>query len=544
MLKTMVDPHQVLLDSFQTFLRHAVAALQQGDQQAHGIWLQAASHLFPTDTDSLDGMIHQLIAGQRPAEAEVIAHAFTALTPGDVKAHFRHGFALQLLNRHRDAVAPYRAALAIDPDLHSLRNNLAGALMSDNPASVEANELLTAALQQNPDDANAWVNLGKSHLARFDLDSALEAERRAVELQPDNPVVLGNHGQTLREAQQWENAERFTLAAHRAAPDTPSHLSNLSMIHLLRGNYADGWREHEARWDGSKELAGKRPVLEGPVWRGESLAGKTLLLWGEQGMGDLLQFCRYVPLLAERVHREGGRLVWNSFPQMGALLGRSLAQHANEFTLGGGVEQLPKFDYEVSLLSLPLLFDTREETIPSTVPYLQADPLAVDAWRHRLAGEKRLKVGLVWTGSHGHQRNPYRRVGLERYVDAFREIDNVAFYSLQPGAAAEVAAARTAGLDIADHTAEFKTFDDTAAYLGALDLVITVCTSVAHLSGAIGQRTWVLLDVNPHWVWLLDRTDSPWYPSASLYRQPQFAQWEPVFDKLTRDLAALADSPT
>jgi hypothetical protein len=316
------------------------------------------------------------------------------------------------------------------------------------------------------------------------------------------------------------------------------------MIHLLRGNYADGWREHEARWDGSKELAGKRPVLQGPAWRGESLAGKTLLLWGEQGMGDLLQFCRYVPLLAERVHREGGRLAWNSFPQMGALLGRSLAQHADEFTLGGGVEQLPKFDYEVSLLSLPLLFDTREETIPSTVPYLQADPLAVDAWRQRLAGEKRLKVGLVWTGSHGHQRNPYRRVGLERYVDAFRELDNVAFYSLQPGAAAEVAAARTAGLDIADHTAEFKTFDDTAAYLGALDLVITVCTSVAHLSGAIGQRTWVLLDVNPHWVWLLDRTDSPWYSSASLYRQPQFAQWEPVFDKLTGDLAALADSRT
>ncbi|SOE59602.1 hypothetical protein SAMN05446935_1543 [Burkholderia sp. YR290] len=528
MLKTTVDPHQVLLDSFQTFLRHAVAALHQGDRQAHDIWLQAASHLFPTNPDSLDEMTPQLVARGRGVEAETIARAFAALAPHDPRALVRLGLTLQLMHRHGDAVAPYRDALAIAPNLHSLRNNLASALMWMNPASAEAAELLTAALHQNPADANAWVNLGKSHLARFDLDSALEAERHAIDLQPDNPVVLGNHGQTLREAQQWENAERFTLAAHRAAPDTPSHLSNLSMIHLLRGNYADGWREHEARWDGSKELAGKRPVLQGPAWRGESLAGKTLLLWGEQGMGDLLQFCRYVPLLAERVHREGGRLAWNSFPQMGALLGSSLAQHADE----------------VSLLSLPLLFDTREETIPSTVPYLQADPQAVDAWRHRLAGEKRLKVGLVWTGSHGHQRNPYRRVGLERYVDAFRELDNVAFYSLQPGAAAEVAAARTAGLDIADHTAEFKTFDDTAAYLGALDLVITVCTSVAHLSGAIGQRTWVLLDVNPHWVWLLDRTDSPWYPSASLYRQPQFAQWEPVFDKLTRDLAALADSRT
>jgi Flp pilus assembly protein TadD len=538
----MVDPHQVLLDSFQTFLRHAVAALQQDDRQAHDIWLQAASHLFPTDPASLDDMMPELVARQRGREAETIARACAALALRDPRALFRLGLTLQLMNRHGDAVAPYRDALAIEPDLYSLRNNLAGALMWTNSSSVEANELLMAALRQNPDDANVWVNLARSHLARLDLDSALEAERRAIGLQPDNPIVLGNHGQTLREAQQWENAERFTLAAHRAAPDTPSHLSNLSMIHLLRGNYADGWREHEARWDGSKELAGRRPVLPGPAWRGESLAGKTLLLWGEQGMGDLLQFCRYVPLLAERVHREGGRLSWNSFPQMGALLGRSLAQHVDEFTLGGGIEHLPKFDYEISLLSLPLLFDTREETIPSTVPYLQADPQAVDAWRQRLAGEKRLKVGLVWTGSHGHQRNPYRRVGLERYVDAFREFDNVAFYSLQPGAAAEVAAARTAGLDIADHTAEFKSFDDTAAYLGALDLVITVCTSVAHLSGAIGQRTWVLLDVNPHWVWLLDRTDSPWYPSATLYRQSQFAQWEPVFDKLTRELATLADS--
>lgn len=148
----------------------------------------------------------------------------------------------------------------------------------------------------------------------------------------------------------------------------------------------------------------------------------------------------------------------------------------------------------------------------------------------------------MWTGSHGHQRNPYRRVGLERYVDYFRELDDVAFYSLQPGAGADVAAARTAGLDIADHTSEFKTFDDTAAYIGALDLVITVCTSVAHLSGAIGQRTWVLLEVNPHWVWLLDRRDSPWYPAASLYRQLQFGQWEPVFDDVTRDLAALANA--
>jgi tetratricopeptide (TPR) repeat protein len=542
MHKTPVDPHQVLWESFQTFLRHAVAAHRQDDPLARGIWLQAASHLFPTDADSLDTFCEQLAASQRAADAAHIARAFVELWPQDPRALFRLGLALQLTNRHGEAIEPYRQALAADSELHSLRNNLAAALMSGDPASTEAAGLLQAALERTPADANAWINIAKIRQAQFDLDGALEAGRRALALQPDNPIALGNHGQTLREAGQWDEAERFTREAHRVAPDSASYLSNLSMIHLLRGNYAAGWREHEARWDGSKELAGKRPVLPGPRWQGEPLAGKTLLLWGEQGMGDLLQFCRYVPMLAERVHREGGRLAWNSFPQMGPLLARTLAQHADEFTLGGGVEHLPKFDYEISLLSLPLLFGTREETIPSAVPYLQADPKAVDAWRQRLAGQTRLKVGLVWTGSHGHQRNPYRRVGLERYVDYFRDMDSVAFYSLQPGAGAEVAAARAAGLDIADHTDEFKTFDDTAAYLGALDLVITVCTSVAHLSGALGRPTWVLLDVNPHWVWLLDRTDSPWYPNATLYRQARFAEWEPVFEKLTRDLAALAAS--
>lgn len=534
------NPVDVMLSAFQIFLGNAATAQQKRDRHARDIWLQAASQLFATDDHSLSLLIQQLAEQKRANEGEAIARAFTALRPKNAAALFRHGLALQYLNRHKEAIAPYRAAYAIDPDLYSLRNNLAAALIETDPTSREAEELLRAALEKEPADANGWLNLGKLYLTRFDLASSLEASERALQLQPDNAVVLSNHGQRLREAQRWDDAERCAARAYRVAPDVPSYLSNLSMIHLLRGNYADGWREHEARWFGSRELAGKRPVFPRPSWQGESLAGKTLLLWGEQGMGDLLQFCRYVPMLAERVHREGGRLVWNSFPQMGGLLSRTLAQYADELTLGGGVEHLPKFDYEIGMVSLPLVFQTREETIPADVPYLRADPDAVRKWRERLSSERRLKVGLVWTGSHTHQRNPFRRVGLERYVDYFRDLGNVAFYSLQPGAGAEVASARSVGFDIVDHTGEFKTFDDTATFIESLDLVISVCTSVAHLSGALGQRTWVLLDVNPHWMWLLDRADSPWYPTATLYRQKEFAQWEPVFDQLQGDLKALA----
>ncbi|KAB0647642.1 hypothetical protein F7R13_31290, partial [Burkholderia territorii] len=270
------------------------------------------------------------------------------------------------------------------------------------------------------------------------------------------------------------------------------------------------------------------------------LAGKTLLVWGEQGLGDVLQFARFVAPLAERVHREGGRLAWNTFPQVGTLMRRSLGSCADAFSAGGGADELPAFDYEVPLIGLPLMLGMETSTLGASVPYLHADSRARDAWRARLAGDGRLKVGLVWTGSAQHQRNPFRRVGLERYADAFRGIDGVAFHSLQPGADADVAAARAAGFPIEDFTAELKSFDDTAAFIGALDLVITVCTSVAHLSGALGARTWVLLDVNPHWPWLLERTDSPWYPTATLYRQPTFGDWATVMDAVARDLRGLA----
>ncbi|MBR8226364.1 hypothetical protein KDW50_32880, partial [Burkholderia ambifaria] len=284
----------------------------------------------------------------------------------------------------------------------------------------------------------------------------------------------------------------------------------------------------------------RRPALPGPRWQGEPLAGKTLLVWGEQGLGDVLQFARFVAPLAERVHREGGRLAWNTFPQVGTLMQRSLGAHADAFSAGGSVDELPAFDYEVPLIGLPLMLGMETSTLGESVPYLHADRHARDAWRARLAGDGRLNVGLVWTGSPGHQRNPFRRVGLDRYADAFRGIDGVTFHSLQPGADADVAAARAAGFAIKDYTAELKSFDDTAAFIGALDLVITVCTSVAHLAGALGARTWVLLDVNPHWPWLLERTDSPWYPTATLYRQPTFGAWAPVMAALGRDLRGLA----
>ena len=526
--------------AFLIFLQRAALAQHNGRAEACAIWLEAAALLQAVDDETIGLITGSLLEQRRHDDTVAFAAIIAQLKPDDAVASFRLGYALQMANRHRDALAPYRHALTLDPQLPQLRTNLAGALALTGGDTAEQVALLESALKAAPLDSDAWTNLAQASRFAMNLPRALQAGARAVELAPDSPLALNNYALALKEAQRWDEAVQLTQAACERAPGDPTMLSNLAMLHLVRGDYEQGWPAHEARWQGSQELGGNRPAMPAPQWQGEPLAGKTLLVWGEQGMGDLLQCCRYIPLLAERVHAQGGRVIWNSFPQMGALLVRSLGSHVDGYSAGGGVETLPPFDYEIPLMSVPLVLATLDDTLPGTVPYLHPDATVSASWRARLAGEKRLKVGLAWTGSLNHQRNPFRAVGWERLASAFAGVRGAAFYSLQPGAAADVAAAQTAGLPMADYTAELKSFDDTAAFVSALDLVITVCTSVAHLSGAIGQRTWVLLDVNPHWTWLLERCDSPWYPSATLYRQRQFGDWTPVLEDVTRDLEALA----
>lgn len=530
--------------AFLIFLQRAALARQNGQTEAGLIWLEAAALLQVLDDAALQHVTQALLEQHRHDDAIALAAIIAQLRTDDAVASFRLGYTLQMANRHRDALAPYRHALALNPELPQLRNNLAGALAIIRENISEQVSLLESALLANPLDSDAWTNLTQASRFAMNLPRALQAGERAVQLAPGSPLALNNYALALKEAQRWEEAERFTQHACERAPGDPAMRSNLAMLQLTRGNYEHGWAAHEARWQGSSELGGARPAFPAPQWQGESLAGKTLLVWGEQGMGDLLQCCRFIPLLARRVHAQGGRLVWNSFPQMGALLERSLAQYADMYSAGGGVECLPRFDYEIPLLSVPLVLGTVGNTLPETVPYLHPDPAASAVWRARFASERRLKVGLAWTGSLDHQRNPFRRVGWERYAAAFAGIQGAAFYSLQPGAAADLAAVREAGLTMIDHTGDLQTFDDTAAFVSALDLVVTVCTSVAHLAGAIGKRTWVLLDANPHWTWLLERRDSPWYPSATLYRQREFGDWGPVMEEVTRDLKTLINQRT
>jgi tetratricopeptide (TPR) repeat protein len=535
-----VDQQSIISRVLPAYLENARIADSGGNQAERTTWLHAAALLAPARVETALALIDSLLKQNRVAEAIQLGAQLVDTHPQHALALWHLGYALQLANRHADAIPLYERAHAVDPSVPTLRNNLAVAYEITG-RDADALKLLQEAVAANSADIEAWTNLTRIYPRHWELEHALAAGRRAEQINPSNALALSNYSLALKEAQRWEEATAAAKAAADIAPQMARLPFNLSILDLVQGNYARGWANFEARWDGSGELRDSHPRFNAPRWNGESLKGKTLLLWGEQGFGDALQFSRFVPLLAKKVGAQGGNLVWAAFKAVHPLMARMAPKTVECLPHDG---PLPEFDFHFPMLSLPLHFGIEEDTIPSKRAYLAADTDLATEWRAEFADDKRLRVGLVWSGSETHQRNMFRSVGIERYAQAFKGVDNVAFFSLQKEASGAVSTARDGGFEIADRTGKFETFDDTAAFIDSLDLVITVCTSVAHLAAALGKPTWILLDVNPHWVWQLERTDSPWYPTARLYRQKNFGQWEPVMSDVARDLALLAATHT
>lgn len=528
--------HDIIARAVAAYLANAQSASERTLLAEQAVWLQAALILEPELVEARLQLIDVMVKRGAIRDAITLAANLVEREPQHALALWHLGYALQLAGHHAEAVPFYQRAYAIDSTVPTLRNNLAVALEVSGHTD-ESLKLLEEAVAENVNDIEAWTNLSRMYPQRGELEHAIAAGKRAVQIDASNALAQSNYSLALKEAQRWNDATAAALAAAEAAPQTPRFPFNLSLLDLIQCNYPRGWANFENRWDGSSELAGSHPAFEVPRWNGEPLRGKTLLLWGEQGFGDALQFCRFVPMLAKQVHAQGGKLVWVAFKALHPLMARMAPKNVECIPHDA---ELAPHDFHFPLLSLPLHFGIDGDSIPAKRSYLSADSERAAQWRARSVDGKQLRVGVVWSGGLTHQRNQFRSVGIDRYVKAFGALENVAFFSLQKGAHEDVAHAQKNGFAIADHTAGFENFDDTAAFIDSLDLVITVCTSIAHLAAALGKPTWVLLDVNPHWVWQLERTDSPWYPTATLYRQKHFAQWEPVLEDLTRDLSALA----
>jgi len=456
----------------------------------------------------------------RPAEAEASYREALRLRPIFPEAYNNLGLALRDLGRPAEAEASHREAVRLRPNSPEAHNNLGAALFAlGRPAEAEAS--YREALRLRPIFPEAYNNLGA---ALRDLGRPAEAEashREAVRLRPIFPEAHSNLGAALYDLSRPAEAEASYREALRLRPNYPEAHNNLGYALLLAGRLEEGWKECEWRWK-TKIFSGAARYFLAPLWRGEAIGGRTILLHAEQGLGDTLQFCRYAPLMVS-----GARIIL----EVQAPLVRLLSRLPGITQIIARGDRLPPLDLHCPLMSFPLAFGTTLDTIPAVTPYLSADPALAAHWQERLVGLDGLRVGLVWAG--------WRRLNFPAAaaIDRRRSIalkalaplgavSGVSFVSLQKdGPAAEVADPPH-GLMLHDFTTELHDFEDTAALIVNLDLVISVDTAVAHLAGALGKPVWLLNRFDTCWRWLLNRDDSPWYPTLRQFRQPNLGDWD------------------
>jgi hypothetical protein len=442
------------------------------------------------------------------------------------------GLALQTMRRFDEALAAYDCGLRLAPDDAELRNGRGVALLElRRPA--EACEEFARALDADPGYLDALGNLGNALIKLNRPQEALAAYDRALKIVPHNAQLLTNRAVVLR---RLDRPQEALMCAARALAEKPGFAQArfvLSVARLTLGDFAAGWRGYEARWYVGA-LASQRRHFAAPLWLGEApLVGKTILLHAEQGCGDTIQFVRYAPLVAAR----GAKVVLEARRELTGLCA-GLPGIANVVAHG---DALPAFDCHCPLLSLPLAFATEVATIPADIPYLAPRPDDVAAWRARLPQGRPL-IGLCWSGERLHDNDLNRSMALAMLAPLV-DLPDVQFVSLQHDMRetdARLLVQRTGIVPIGQH---FTDFADTAAAVAALDLVISVDTAVAHLTGALGKPLFLLLPFAADFRWLRERSDSPWYPTARLFRQPRFGDWPSVVEAVREELQRFCRHP-
>ena len=464
------------------------------------------------------------------------------------------GIALYQGGRHAPGLEMINKAISCDPNNSEYYYN-AGIIQSALGKSDLALEAYQKAIALKPDHAQALNNLGLLFYDQDKLEEAITLFKSAVYFQPDFSNAYYNLGKALQASgEPWTAIEAYD-AALSLAPDSAEARFNRSLSQLLIGDYKNGWKQYEWRFKhagAESKICGIKNAIR---WDGSEFKGKRILVLDEQGFGDTLQFIRYLPL----VKAKGGQVIFETvtplmdllqdFGAIDILINRSAQERG-----------LPGYDFYTPLLSLPNIFETRLETIPQQVPYLSAENFKVTHWAKRLKSSY-FKIGMVWSGKTSQD---YRRIhssGLEhvnlhwtgRLASKFASdrlinlecfeplaaVPGIKLYGLQKGNAAAEVEKMAGTLDIVNFGQEFKTFADTAACMANLDLIITVDTAVAHLAGAMGLPVWVLIPKVPDWRWLLEREDSPWYPTMRLWRQQEKGDWNSVMQRIADDLPML-----
>lgn len=544
---------------------HGVVLSQMGRHEQAVGQLERAARCRPDDAAIHHNLGKALESAGRDEDATRAYAGAVRLRPDFAPAHANLGHLHKRAGRLSQALACYERALALAPrDAQVLNNkgNVHGTLAQ----WAQAEDCLRRAVRLQPEYAEAHSNLGIVLAARQRYDEALACYERAIALSPDTAEFHLNRGNALAERGETEAAITAYRRASELAPDKGAALSSLGNAHLalgrveaaaecydralalepddagihfnrallwlLTGDYARGWPEYEWGLAPGQEVRQPLRRFTQPRWQGEGFQGETLLVYAEQGVGDTLQFLRFLPATQDR----GGKVLVECQPGLKPLIERAgLAQQVVERTQDGHIPAA--FDRYVPLMSLPGILGTPADGIPAPIPYLRPDPARAAAWHERLADAPGLKIGLVWAGNpeHGNDRN--RSCRLARLTPLF-DLPGVSWHALQKGRAAEQLAEQ--GHAVTDWAPHLHDWDETAAAIDNLDLVISVDSAVAHLSGALGTPVWILLPFAPDWRWGLERTSSPWYPSARLFRQPAPGAWDQVAGRVADALSGPA----
>ncbi|MBF0108483.1 MAG: tetratricopeptide repeat protein [Magnetococcales bacterium] len=514
-----------LLPQFPEALNNLGRALVHQGLVAEGMERFAeAIRIKPDYVDALVNLGRAMSDDGQKEDAALMFRRALDIDADHVVACHSLGAVLQELGRLDESMSNYRRALELDPDHHEALTNLGVALL-DRGETEEAVRMFQRAIEHAPGHVLAWNNLGVARQNQNRMEESAACYEQALALKPDYYEAWNNLGVAHYKRNHLLQAIDLFMKVQEMAPDYPDAYYNEGMARLAIGHFERGWQlcEWRLKMQAYRIAGHAAPLLDLAMVR-----GRRILIHCEQGMGDSIQFIRYALMV-----RELGATVVVFCP---GPLTRLFATVPGIDFLSDDPDLIPECDHRLPILSLPLLFQTRHDTIPATVPYVVADPDRVAACRQRLGPWPGLTVGLVWRGNPGHSNDRNRSMGVETMSRLF-EVEGCRFVNLQLGLTERERVVFSGCVHGIDFSADLSDFFDTAAVIASLDLVITVDTAVAHLTGALGRPAWVLLPKVADWRWLQEREDSPWYPTLRLFRQVDFADWGSVVQRVALQLA-------
>jgi len=465
--------------------------------------------------------------------AIVLMRKAIALNPAVADYHANLGVVLRRAGQTEEALASFTQALQLNPDLVNAHNHR-GNLLHDQGRLEEAVASFRQVVRLKPDQAKAHYTLANALRELGRLSEAVASYQQVLRLNPGHLEAITHLGGVFKRQGRLDEAGACYERALRLQPDHYPARYNLSLLCLLQGDWPRAWPGYEYRWE---RFGRTRRHEDRPRWDGSPLQGKTILLYDEEDLGDTLQLIRYATLVRQR----GGSVLCECQPTLLRLF-KGVGEPPRLLARG---DALPPFDVQAALPSLPGIFGTTLQTIPAHHPYLRAEPELVESWRQELKPLGGFQVGIAWQGNTTAKDVRSRSVPLAHF-EVLAKVEGVRLVSLQTGTGADALrdlAGRFPIVDLGDRLDAGGAFTDTAAVMRNLDLVVTVDSALAHLAGALGVPVWTMVSFVPSWPWLLEREDSPWYPTMRLFRQRRLGDWGEVFKRVAAELCGLSKIP-